>query len=42
MSRIRRKPVFGISDHVRHIAGCTATEDGYRHEIPEEEGLYYL
>ena len=23
-----RKPVFGVSDQVRHKPGCTATEDG--------------
>ena len=28
MSLIVRKPVFGISDQVRHKPGCTATEDG--------------
>ena len=28
MSRDVRKPVFGISDQVRHKPGCTATEDG--------------
>ena len=27
MSRIVRKPVFGVSDQVRHKPGCTATED---------------
>ena len=25
-----RKPVFGVSDQVRHKLGCTATEGGYR------------
>ena len=25
-----RKPVFGVSDQVRHKPGCAATEDGYR------------
>ena len=29
-----------VSDLVRHKAGCTATEDGYRHEISEVKGLY--
>ena len=28
MSLIVRKPVFGISDLVRHKPGCAATEDG--------------
>ena len=28
ISRIGRKPVFGVSDQVRHKPGCTATEDG--------------
>ena len=28
MNRVTRKPVFGVSDHVRHKLGCTATEDG--------------
>ena len=32
-----RKPVFGVSDQVRHKPGCTATEDGYRHEISDLE-----
>ena len=26
MNRIVRKPVFGVSDQVRHIPGCTASE----------------
>ena len=29
------KPVFGVSDHVRHKPGCTATEDGFRLEISD-------
>ena len=33
MSRIERKPVFGVSNQVRHKLGCTATEDGQRLEI---------
>ena len=33
MSIVVRKPVFGVSDQVRHKPGCTATEDGYRLEI---------
>ena len=28
MSRVARRPVFGVSDQVRHKLGCTATEDG--------------
>ena len=35
MSRIVRKPVFGVSDHVRHKPGCTTTEDGKRLEISD-------
>ena len=27
-----RKPVLGVSDQVRHLPGCTATEDGWRLE----------
>ena len=27
MSHIMRKPVFGVSDQVRHKLGCTASED---------------
>ena len=40
MSRVTRKPVFGVSNQVRHKSGCTATEDGFW--IKEVEGLYYL
>ena len=28
MSLVVRKPVFGVSNQVRHKLGCTATEDG--------------
>ena len=28
MSLVVRKPVFGVSDQVRHKPDCTATEDG--------------
>ena len=28
LSPVVRKPVFGVSDQVRHKPGCTATEDG--------------
>ena len=33
MSLVVRKPVFGVSDQVRHKPGCTTTEDGLRLEI---------
>ena len=33
MSLVVRKPVFVVSDQVRHKPGCTATEDGQRLEI---------
>ena len=35
LSLVVRKPVFGVSDHVRHKPGCTATEDGLRLEISD-------
>ena len=28
LSLVLRKPVFGVSDQVRHKPGCTAAEDG--------------
>ena len=28
VSRVTRKPAFGVFDQVRHKPGCTATEDG--------------
>ena len=28
LSGVARKPVFGVSDQVRHKPGCTTTEDG--------------
>ena len=28
LSLVVRKPVFGVSDQVRHKPGCTATEEG--------------
>ena len=34
-SLVLRKPVFGVSDLVRHKPGCTATEDAYRLEISD-------
>ena len=33
MSLVVRKPVFGVSDQVRHKPGCTVTEDGQMLEI---------
>ena len=33
MSLVVRKPVFGVSDQVRHKPGCTTTEDSWRLEI---------
>ena len=35
LSLVVRKPVFGVSDQVRHKPGCTATEDGMRLEISD-------
>ena len=35
MSHVLRKPVFGVSDQIRHKPGCTTTEDGWRIEIPD-------
>ena len=35
MGRVLRKSVFGVPDKVRHKQGCTATEDGSRHEISD-------
>ena len=35
MSHLVRKPVFRISDQVRHKPVCTATEDGLRLEISD-------
>ena len=28
LSLVVRKPVFGVSDQIRHKPSCTATEDG--------------
>ena len=39
ISEVMRKPVFGISNQVRHKPGCTATEDGILGSI---EGLNYI
>ena len=33
MSHIVRKPVFGVSEQVRHKPGCTTTENSQRFEI---------
>ena len=35
LSLVVRKPVFRVSDQVRHKPGCTATEDGKRLEISD-------
>ena len=35
LSLVVRKPVFGVSDQVRHKPGCTTTEDGKRLEISD-------
>ena len=35
MILVLRKPVFGVSDQVRHKSGCIATEDGYMLEISD-------
>ena len=35
MSLVVRKPVFGVSDQVRHKPGCAATENGQRLEISD-------
>ena len=37
MSRVVRKPVFELSDQVRHKPGCTTTEYGWRLEISDLE-----
>ena len=42
MSLFTRKPVFRVSDQVRHKPSSTATEDGQRLEILEVDGSYYL
>ena len=35
LSLVVRKPVFGVSDQVRHKPGCTITEAGYRLQISD-------
>ena len=35
MSRSVRKPVFVVSDQVRHKPGCAATEDGKKLEFSD-------
>ena len=37
VSRVMRKPVFGVSDQDRHKLVCAVTEDGYRLEISDLE-----
>ena len=42
MSRITRKPDFGVSDQIRHKPGCTATEDGLTIEISYWDCTIYV
>ena len=44
MSRVARKPVFGVSNKVLHKPRCTATEVDLSLDILdlERRGLYYL
>ena len=35
LSLVVRKPVFGVSDLVRHKLGCAVTKDGKRLEISD-------
>ena len=35
LSRKVRKPVFGVSDHVRHKPVCAATADGYKLDMSD-------
>ena len=37
MSLVVRKPVFGVSNQIRHKLGCTTTEDALRLEISDLE-----
>ena len=37
LSLVVRKPVFGVSDQVRHKPGCTASEDDKKLEISDLE-----
>ena len=37
LSLVVRKPVFGVSDRVRHKPGCIVTEDEERLEISDLE-----
>ena len=37
MSRVARKPAFGVSDQVRHKPGCIAAEEGKRLEILDSQ-----
>ena len=43
-SLVVSKPVFGVSDLVRHKPGCAVTENarGLKFRIQEVEGLDYL
>ena len=34
-SCVMKKPVFGVSDQVKHEPGCTTTKDGNRLEISD-------
>ena len=42
LSLVARKPVFGVSDQVRHKSGCTTIEDGYRLEILDLESRWIV
>ena len=37
ISLVARKPIFGVSDLVRHKPGCAAKENGLRLEISDLE-----
>ena len=43
MSLVVRKPVYGVSDLVRHKPGCTVMEDGKRLEISDldRRGIFF-
>ena len=40
VSHFARKPVFGVSDQVRHKPGCAATEDSWRHALLDLEKIW--
>ena len=45
ISRVARKPVFGVSDHVRFVSRAVKQQmisRGLKFRIKEVEGLYYL